>query len=42
MHPGIHLRMEFDGSNVKIDDTIVLAHASTNKCLSVNEEHSNR
>ncbi|CAF2509859.1 unnamed protein product [Rotaria sp. Silwood2] len=42
MHPSIHLRMELDGSEVKIDDKVVLAHASTNKCLSVNEEHSNR
>ncbi len=42
MHPTIHLRMELDGSEVKIDDKILLAHASTNKCLSVNEEHSNR
>ena len=42
MHPGIHLRMELDGSEVRIDDRVVLAHAATNKCLSVNEEHSNR
>ncbi|CAF1021657.1 unnamed protein product [Rotaria magnacalcarata] len=42
MHPSIHLRMELDGSEVKIDDKVVLAHASTNKCLSINEEHSNR
>ncbi|CAF4913935.1 unnamed protein product, partial [Rotaria socialis] len=42
MHPTIHLRMELDGSEVKIDDKVVLAHASTNKCLSINEEHSNR
>lgn len=42
MHPSIHLRMELDGSEVKIDDRVVLGHASTNKCLSVNEERSNR
>ncbi|CAF3693467.1 unnamed protein product [Rotaria sp. Silwood1] len=42
MHPNINLRLEFDGSEVKIDDKIVLAHASTNKCLSVNSEHSNK
>ncbi len=42
MHPTIHLRMEFDGSEVKIDDKFVLAHASTNKCLSVNKDYSNR
>jgi hypothetical protein len=27
---------------VKSNDKIILTHASTNKCLSVNEEHSNR
>jgi hypothetical protein len=42
MHPSIHLRMELDGSEIKIDDKIILAHASTNKCLSVNDKHSNR
>ena len=42
MHPSIHLRMELDGSEVRIDDKVVLAHASSNKCLSVNEEHSYR
>jgi hypothetical protein len=42
MHPNINLRMELDGSEVKIDDRIVLGHASTNKCLSVNEEQLNR
>jgi hypothetical protein len=34
--------MEFDGSEIKIDDKIILAHASTNKCLSVNDKHLNR
>jgi hypothetical protein len=42
MHPGMHLRMELDGTEVKIDDKILLAHSSTNKCLSVNADHSNR
>lgn len=42
MHPSIHLRMELDGSEVKIDDKVVLAQASTNKCLSVNEEQMMR
>ncbi|CAF1315388.1 unnamed protein product [Rotaria magnacalcarata] len=42
MHPNINARLEFDGSDVKIDDKVVLAHASTNKCLSVDVEHSNR
>ncbi|CAF3762370.1 unnamed protein product [Adineta steineri] len=42
MHPSSHLRLEFEGTEVKIDDKVVLAHASSNKCLSVNEEHSNR
>ncbi len=42
MHPGMHLRMELDGTEVKIDDKIILGHASTNKCLSINEDHSNR
>jgi hypothetical protein len=27
---------------VKSNDKIILTHSSTNKCLSVNEEHSNR
>ncbi|CAF0833383.1 unnamed protein product [Adineta ricciae] len=42
LHPSSHLRLEFEGSEVKIDDKVVLAHAPTNKCLSVNGEHSNR
>ncbi|CAF0929509.1 unnamed protein product [Rotaria sordida] len=41
-HSNINLRLEFDGSEVKIDNKIVLTHAATNKCLSVNPEHSNR
>lgn len=41
-HPNNQLRLEFDGSEVKTNERILLTHASTNKCLSVNEEHSNR
>jgi len=42
MHPSSHLRIEFDGTEVKANDKIVLAHSQTNKCLSVNNQHSNK
>ena len=42
IHPSLHLRLEFDGTEIKAKDPVLLVHAATNRCLSVNEEHSNR
>lgn len=41
-HPNINLRLEFEGNNVKLNEKILLVHAATNRCLSVNEEVSHR